>query len=368
MEELKSAKYLRRRKIMCRIIGVAVAVFGVWLWAAGNWSEFWISVGTVILIIGIAIWMMGSPQDYNSSTDVCAMISMDVPKTIEEFYEAFKSIDTPLGSCWLGKFYTMKQTALVWGPDNNGQFLYFWITNAGIIGYLGFSFLDNFIKEKINEPLIPVSENFGDNLAECVCYNSDVVLLQKQLKESLENFAKTGVPLEIKESNPSEVYYFSEDFKLTGQKFELYDKDGNVLYEVNGTMPLINLYIYDNNHEEIFKMTKEIGQVLTKYKFYYKGEPYGVLEKQFKLVRHKFEMDINEGKIELTEYTGSIGHNYTVTVNGEIIGSIMDNLKINMPNIVYDNAVLMVYDKKYLPLLTAMAVMVAREIARDEDK
>ena len=46
----------------------------------------------------------------------------------------------------------------------------------------------------------------------------------------------------------------------------------------------------------------------------------------------------------------------------------MDDLKINMPNIVYDNAVLMVYDKKYLPLLTAMAVMVAREIARDEDK
>ena len=36
---------------------------------------------------------------------------------------------------------------------------------------------------------------------------------------------------------------------------------------------LINLYIYDNNHEEIFKMTKEIGQVLTKYKFYDKGEP-----------------------------------------------------------------------------------------------
>ena len=89
------------------------------------------------------------------------------------------------------------------------------------------------------------------------------------------------------------------------------------------------------------------------------------MEKQFKLVRHKFEMDINEGKLELTEYTGSIGHNYTVTVNGEIIGSIMDDLKINMPNIVYDNAVLMVYDKKYLPLLTAMAVMVAREIARD---
>ena len=43
----------------------------------------------------------------------------------------------------------------------------------------------------------------------------------------------------------------------------------------------------------------------------------------------------------------------------------MDDLKLNMQNIVYDNAVIIVYEEQYLPLLTAMAIMVAREIARD---
>ena len=50
-------------------------------------------------------------------------------------------------------------------------------------------------------------------------------------------------------------------------------------------MPLINLYIHDTEGNEIFKMTKEIGHALATYRFFYRGEPYGVLEKQFTFVR-----------------------------------------------------------------------------------
>ena len=35
--------------------------------------------------------------------------------------------------------------------------------------------------------------------------------------------------------------------------------------------------------------------------------------------------------------------------------------------IVFDNSVVIAYEEQYLPLLTAMAVMVARELARDEE-
>lgn len=45
----------------------------------------------------------------------------------------------------------------------------------------------------------------------------------------------------------------------------------------------------------------------------------------------------------------------------------MDDLELNMQNVTFDNSVLIVYDEKYVPLLTAMAVMVARELARDEE-
>ena len=106
-------------------------------------------------------------------------------------------------------------------------------------------------------------------------------------------------------------------------------------------------------------MTKKIVSVLPTYQFYYRGELYGTLEKKFVLVKDKFEMKVKEGKLEL------IGHNFCVTLNGKTLGTILDNLDLKMENIVFDNAVIIAYEEKYLPLLAAMAVMAARELARD---
>ena len=74
----------------------------------------------------------------------------------------------PLGSGYLGRFYTMKQPGLIFGPDEYGNYLYFWITNSGINGYLGYSDIPGFIKSRITEPLIPPKEDFADNTADYV--------------------------------------------------------------------------------------------------------------------------------------------------------------------------------------------------------
>ena len=153
--------------------------------------------------------MLGSPDDYNGSTDICSMIAMDCSRKIEEFYEAYKDVRTPLGSGYLVQFYTMKQPALMFGPDKNGDFLYFWLSKDGNIGYLGYSFMTSMIKGKYNDPIFPAEEDFGDNTAKYVCYQSDVLLMQKQLRESLEHFVKTKQVLEIPQSRPSEVYTLS---------------------------------------------------------------------------------------------------------------------------------------------------------------
>lgn len=50
-----------------------------------------------------------------------------------------------------------------------------------------------------------------------------------------------------------------------------------------------------------------------------------------------------------------------------MIGTIVDNMDLTVGNIMFDNAFLIVYDAKYLPQLTALAVMAARELARDKD-
>ena len=173
--------------------------------------------------------------------------------------------------------------------------------------------------------------------------------------------------LPFQEVLPSQIYSFTEEYKLTGQRFELHDMNDELVYEIEGTAPLISFRIYDKNHMEVFRMTKELVHALATYRFYLYGEPYGVLEEQFALVKDKFAMELTEGRLELTEYAGSIGHNYSVTLNGRMLGAIVDNMDLTVDNVFFDNAFLIVYEEKYLPLITALAVMAARELARDKD-
>ena len=107
--------------------------------------------------------------------------------------------------------------------------------------------------------------------------------------------------------------------------------------------------------------------MLPTYRFYLYEEPCGTLQKKFALVKDRFSMELPEGTLELMEYAGSIGHNYRVTLNGKMLGAIMDNMDLTIQNVFFDNAFLIVYDTRYLPQLTALAVMAARELARDKD-
>ncbi len=358
---------LKRRVWKHRIIGVILAIIGVRLWSVWNWDTLWITIGTIVLIVGIAVFMMGSPKDYDAITDGAEMIGFDRKRNIREFYEAFKNVRTPLGSGWLCRFISSPYDTLIFGPDSRGQYIYFYLDGNGEVGFIGYSFLKNFISKHLTEPVYPPQEDLGADTAGHLCYHTDIFFFKDWLKESIAQFAKTGVPLTFQASTPSEVYTFTENFKLTGQHFEVEDRNGNTVYEVDSTLPLINLRIFDTQHNEVFRMTKEIGHALATYRFFYRGEPYGVLEKQLTFVRDKFAMNIRDGKLELIEYAGTIGHNFRVTLNGRLIGAIMDNMDITIENILWDNAFLIVYEKEYLPLVVAMAVMVTRELARDED-
>lgn len=113
---------MKRRVWKYRIVGAIIAVIGVRMWALENWDTFWIVVGTVVLIIGIAIFMMGSPNDYDAMTDAFTMIGFDRKREIREFYEAFKEVQTPLGSGWLGRFISSPYDTLIFGSDLRGQY------------------------------------------------------------------------------------------------------------------------------------------------------------------------------------------------------------------------------------------------------
>ena len=140
---------MKARVWIFRIAGTIVTLFGLYLLIKGYESTIMITLATLVLILGVSLWITATPQSYNSaSTDTVMMIGMDDKhRKIEEFYEAYKKVDTPLGSPWLGEFYTMKQKALVFGPNEKDEYLYFWLTRNGTVGYLGYSFLRKFIKK-----------------------------------------------------------------------------------------------------------------------------------------------------------------------------------------------------------------------------
>ena len=356
---------IKRRIWKFRLCGLALIGLALWICVHWHWNDIPVSIATVVLIVGIAVFGMGSPADYNAMVDNGAMIAMDVPRKIEEFYEAFRGIDTPLGSGWLGKFTTSPHESLIFGPNGQGEFLYFYLSGNGLVGYLGYSMLSSTISERLTDPDYPPRAQIDGGLYDHLCYHSDIFLMQQWLQESLEHFVKTGTPLTFQGLQPSEIYTFSEDFKLTGQHFTVEDAQGCTVYTVDGTVPLVTLRVLDPQDKEVFTMTKQLGHALPIYKFYQEGTLYGTLEKQLDLVRDRFTMETSEGTLELKEYAGTIGRNFQVTLNGQLLGAIMDNLDLNPENIVFDNSFLIVYRPEKLPLLVAMAVMAARELARD---
>ena len=69
-EKQKLSAPLRARMWKYRMISVIVCALAVWIASKGNWNKIPLSVATVVLIIGVAIWMLASPDDYNGSTDI----------------------------------------------------------------------------------------------------------------------------------------------------------------------------------------------------------------------------------------------------------------------------------------------------------
>ena len=184
---------MKARVWIFRIAGTIVTLFGLYLLIKGYESTIMITLATLVLILGVSLWITATPQSYNSaSTDTVMMIGMDDKhRKIEEFYEAYKKVDTPLGSPWLGEFYTMKQKALVFGPNEKDEYLYFWLTRNGTVGYLGSSFLRKFIKKQLTKPVNPFKKK-KQNAEDSYGSEFEMTMFQQELKNNLEYFVKNG--------------------------------------------------------------------------------------------------------------------------------------------------------------------------------
>lgn len=200
MEEYKELlPQLKRRYWIFRIGGSLMTVGGLAIIVVGYQSVAMISIGTVILIFGITAFNSALSRTYNESTGIVHMVTMSQKRTIEEFYKAYQYVNTPLGTAWLGTFRFMSGKAMVWGPDPDGQILYFWIKKNGLIGYAGYSYLDEMIKEHLTIPAASMGMEVFNQEGENMNCQADVMSMQQELFKSLEHYGKTGEVLPIGE-------------------------------------------------------------------------------------------------------------------------------------------------------------------------
>lgn len=106
------------RYLLFTIGGFLISVAGLALIIVFMVSPLLVGVGTVVLIIGIAIIKLGSPDSYNSISSDIRMHDNVNGMSVEELYNCLKHVRTPFGTVRRAKMIFSKGECLVWeGAD-----------------------------------------------------------------------------------------------------------------------------------------------------------------------------------------------------------------------------------------------------------
>ncbi len=351
-----------------KFIAVVICVLGiVFLYMFGLESDFYIIIGTIILAVGVAIYMTATPKDYNKNISSVKLIENPRKLTVNDLYNAYKNTNSLLGTPWVGKMKIIKGDVLYFGPVE-GHFIY--LHKLGSNFCIASNFMVNFIKAKkedewrLENTITPV-DIFSDE--DLVCYSLLAQGIVEDMYKTIEEFCATGVMKPFyNQENLGKIYRFDEEFKATGQKFYLLDFDYNPIYEIEATLPLKTFYMKNpSTGEEIFRMDKKLLKVLNKYEFFLYGEEYGIFEQKLDFAHDTFTMQTKDGILEMQSINDKVGTNYMIKMNDRVIGSIAERFSITPHNIFFDNFVIHVRDEKYTPLIGALTVMAARELQRD---
>ena len=350
----------------------AALFLGVFVYQTGSYIFYdgpEIDALTVLsLVAGATLLVMASDKSYNSSMDNMKRLDGVGHIPIEKFFEAFANLDTPLGKPWLGKIKLSRRPCIIWGPNRAHEYIYAYKTLFTGSLYVAYNELPSFIqptKEQRWHMSGSGAPAPGDDYRDLICYKLDIATMVDDLRDRCLLYKQHRPIPPMPEYKQGTLYRFDEKFRWTGQDFTLSDIDGNPIYRVTGALPLKTFHIYDARDEsEVFRMTKRVLHVFPHYDFYRGDEKLGTLRKKFDLMHDRYVMPTAEGKIMLQNVTATIGENFQVRRNGEIIGTIAEKLNLTLDNLVFDNYVIHARDTRDDLLLTALAVMVARGQAR----
>lgn len=338
-------------------------------------STFMITISTLLWIGGYAIWLVADPKSYNDTLDLQKMV--EIEGSIAEIYKDMKNIETPLGKPWLCKVFSIKGKALVYGPNVAGDYIYIY-RSMGMVCLVGCSNIEFLEPEESQLYRLDVVGKSREDQTDTLYTAVSIAGLLEEMERMYDFYGKNGYAPDaatVKDifgtnvDKKCELYTFTEDFKLSGQKFFLQDLEGNILYDVEGTYPLKTLRIRKHGEEEVvFRVTKRLLHLLPYYDFY-EGEDkkIGSFSKEIDVSHDSFKMNLPDGILSMRSVVATFGDNYIVRIGSRQIGAISENLNLNINNLVFDNMVIEVFDHKYLLIMAALAIMSAREMSRDRD-
>ncbi len=355
------------RKLLLGILGSGMILIGCYAIYKDNLSSRGIFVFTVLLIEGLSLFVSAAGKAFNALLDGMQIVE-GMTDEIETVYTKFKEVDTPFGKPWIGTIKPGDMTCLIYGPTQDGEFLYGCYEMGQF--YFGENSSEQFldkeqckkhrIQRRISEKDFPLNE----------VYDLEAMLYPVKYKHMFEHYVKTGEAVwtdgDKNQKTIGKMYVFDGDFSLVGQKYHLVDTDGKNVYDISGTIPLKRFCIRDSRDQsEVFRITKRLFHIFPHYDLYKNGEKYGRIMQNAKLLHDTFSMKTADGKLVMREVTATIGENYAVYLDEQLIGTISERISLRLHDIVYDNFVLMVFDERQRALLTVLAIMAQRELMRD---
>ena len=161
----------RLSAIAFRAAAVLLILFGI---AFAVWKQ--ISVPSVmitamLLIESICMWKLGDGSNpFNTLTpEIQAVPGLRIP--IPQLQEAFAGVETQLGYPWVGKVETIRQDAIIYGPSEDGFFIY------------GYYLFGRFYVAGSTNPFFPGAEEAQGHAAAEVPDSSGVLLAKENLPE-----------------------------------------------------------------------------------------------------------------------------------------------------------------------------------------
>ncbi|MCR5097926.1 MAG: hypothetical protein K6B14_03155 [Lachnospiraceae bacterium] len=135
-------------------------------------------------------------------------------------------------------------------------------------------------------------------------------------------------------------------------------------YYLFGTFPFWTFRLENAlDGREVVKSKRIIWHILfPTYDIYLDGEKYGRMRWLFRILRTKFRMKTKDGEVVVREMTATIGDQFGVYKNGNLIGTISQKIGLTglgtfVRDMVFDNFVIMVFDERDLPLVASLCVM-----------